>query len=167
MKKLATFSTFLLLIVGLMAQPGSSLLDFSGKVITESKKDNKVLIKLYEGNKVVSKYQTKRNGKFIMNLERNKKYTLEFAQTDYITKRIMIDTKVNPKEAASAKEFKFDVSLIKAEKGINYSSLDFPIALIEFEQVLGQFNYNKAYTERMLEEQERLVNQNLHIASVE
>lgn len=167
MKKLATFSTFLLLFVGLMAQPGSSLLDFSGKVFTETKKDNKVTIKLYEGNKVISEYQTKRNGKFVMSLERNKNYTVEFAQVNYITKRISIDTEVNPREAASAKEFKFDVSLIKEQENVNYSNLDFPIALIEFQNSMGQFNYNKTYTEKMLEEQNKLLGENLNMALID
>tara|TARA_R110002096_G_scaffold136909_7_gene289862 strand:+ start:44891 stop:45394 length:504 start_codon:yes stop_codon:yes gene_type:complete len=167
MKKIATFFLLSFLFGSLIAQNGSSLLPFSGKIFTESKKDNKVTVKLYDGNKLVSSYETKANGKFIMDLERNKKYTVEFSQTAYVTKRISIDTKVNPKEVELLKEFKFDVDLIKEEEGINYSNLDFPIALIEFEKHSGQFDYNKAYTENMLKEQERILGSDYKIAMLD
>lgn len=160
MKKIIAIAIFTLFIGSLIAQNGSSLLPFSGKVFTTCKKENRVTVKLYEGNKLISTYQTKLNGKFIMDLERNKNYTVEFSQATYLTKRISINTKINPKEAQDLKEFKFDVELIKLEEGTNYSNLDFPIALLEFDKISGQFDYNKTYTSNMLKEQEKIIGSN-------
>lgn len=167
MKKAANLFILTLLFSGLFAQSGSSLLPFSGKIFSNYSTAKNVVIKLYDGNKKISEYETKRNGKFIMDLERNKNYTVEFSKTDHVTKRIMINTHLNPVEAAAVNEFKFDVSLIEEEEGINYSSLDFPIALIEYEKVIGEFNYNKDYTENMLEEQNRLIDESSQMTAME
>jgi hypothetical protein len=158
MKKL--LSILLISTLGLtstFAGEGSSLFGFKGKVMLEDSNGKKVIVNLYDGNKKVSSYETGANGKFLLDISRNRHYTLEFVKIGYVTKRIIIDTKVNHRDAVGVKEFKFDIELFKMVPGYDYSDLDFPITILEFEKTKKEFVYNQKYTNQMLDMQDNIL----------
>lgn len=156
---------FLLAIVGNSYGQEGSIFSFAGKVFLGSDNGESVTISLYDNNKKISSYQTSKNGKFVIDAERNKHYTIQFNKEGFITKRLIIDTYVDEQYATGIKTFKFDVELIKKEEGKNYAILDFPIAIIEFLYISKEFSYNQKYTEAMLEVQDDILTSKSNIAS--
>lgn len=168
MKYLKTYFLLISIFFSFLAiGQGSSFFGFKGKVFLEDDKGCEVTISLYDGNKKISSYVTGSSGRFIVDLYKNRHYTLQFAKEDYVTKRILIDTKVlNPSDAIGVKEFKFDVSLIKEDSELDYSELDFPIAIIEFENSQREFVYNVNYTNRMLGIQDQILRGERNVAEI-
>lgn len=159
-----TFLFSLLISFSSLNAQNDLLIGFKGKVYCGDDKGEKVLVSLYDGNKKVSSYKTSGNGKFIMDLSRNRNYTVEFDKPGYVTKRVSIDTRiVNPMHYPK-KTFKFDVSLIEEKEGVDYSTLDFPMALIEFEAEEMAFDYNLEYTMKRMEEQNLLQSKGENVA---
>jgi len=146
------------------AQVGSSLFGFEGRVYLEEDKGKKVNISLYENNIKVSSYHTNYTGKFVLDIERNKHYTVIYEKEGYLAKSIIIKTHAKPNEAANVEVFKFDVILDKKESGVNYSQFDFPVTMIEFKKLLGQFDYNKEYTANMLIFHNKLLEKKINLA---
>lgn len=140
--------------LSVLAQKEESVFSFAGKVYLGTEKGEDVKISLFDNNKKISSYKTAKNAKFIIDVERNKHYTIQFEKKGYITKRLIIDTYVNERDAMGVKTFKFDVELFKEEKGKNYAILDFPIAIIEFNHISKEFSYNQKYTKSMLDVQD-------------
>lgn len=158
MKKLLNLILLSILFTNIStAGEGSSYFGFKGKVFLADDKGGKVTVSLYDGNKKISSYVTGASGKFIVDLFKDRHYTLQFSKEGYVTKRVIIDTGVNPKDALGVKEFKFDIGLIKEESDKDYSELDFPITIIEFEKSKREFVYNKKYTNYMLDVQDRVL----------
>ena len=159
------------LMVSLMnvaqAQVGSSLFGFEGRVYLDGDKGKNVSITLYDNNKKVSSYETNRSGKFFLDIERNKHYTVVFKKEGFLAKRVIIKTHAKPNEVADVEAFKFDMNLEKKEFGVNYAQLDFPVTMIEFERLKGEFDYNKEYTENMIKIQEKYLEKQTNLAATQ
>lgn len=116
-------------------------------------------IKLYCGNTVVNTFQTRKNGKFEMELDLGADYTIEVLKEGYIPKRIGINT-------ASEVDYKrmeylpygVDISLtaISNMAGVNTDVLDYPFALVSYDHNDRLFLHNEEYTEGMKVEEQRL-----------
>ena len=168
MKKGILLGSILISLMSLThAQVGSSLFGFEGRVYLEGNKGKAVSITLYDNNKKISTYETTRSGKFILDIERNKHYTVVFEKEGFLAKSVIIKTYANPNEVVDVEVFKFDMNLDKKEFGVNYSQLDFPVTMIEFERLKGEFDYNKEYTENMIELQNEYIEKQTNLAATQ
>jgi len=130
---------------------------FKGKVYTGNEKGESVQVTLFEKNREISSYETEKNGKFILDLDRNKYYVIQFSKDEFVTKRLVIDTRIAGEDYPK-NSFKFDVSLIREVEGVDYSPLDFPMAIIQYYENNSEFNYDLEYTRARVEEEKELVN---------
>jgi len=156
MKKAMILSAIIVCLVSnVNAQKNkSSLFGFEGRVYFEEykgKKGKNVDITLYDNNKKISSYQTKNSGKFLLDVERNKHYTVLFEKDGYLTKRVIIKTYAKPNELAGVGVFEFDVILKSNEEEVNNSLNDFPVSLIDFDKEKGEFSYNEDYYKSMID----------------
>jgi len=136
---------------------------FKGKVHTGPDKGDSVEVVLFEENRKMSSYETRKNGKFILDLDRNKYYVVQFSKENYVTKRIVIDTRIDGK-GYPKKKFKFDVNLIPENEDLDYSALDFPIAIIEYNRNNDVFDYDFEYTRARAKEEQELVERDPYLA---
>jgi hypothetical protein len=136
---------------------GDTLVGFDGDVYIGEAKAKDVTISLYERNDVISTYTTTKNGQFVLDLERNKYYIVEFSKKGYVTKRILIDTKIASDTLKPKDEFNFDVFLIKSKPNVDYSVLDFPMAIIQFQYNKQRFDFDPKYTRERHSEQKEFM----------
>ena len=126
-------------------------LELSGKVTALNNDDENhvVKIELIYYNKVVDSLFVKSGKKFKMYLTKNAYYTLKISKVGYIEKIITVCTelkKFDPNE--DFYKFYFDTELIPAiaNEILNQDALEFPIAIIAFDEKLGGFFINEHYT---------------------
>ncbi|MAY83373.1 MAG: hypothetical protein CMP59_04490 [Flavobacteriales bacterium] len=134
-----------------------SLIGFEGLVFLGEDRGDEVHIELFDGNHKISSYTTTGNGKFILDLERNKYYIVQFSKENYVTKRVIIDTRIYDDEVEPKEEFHFDVFLIKSRKNVDYSLLDFPIAIVQFRESKQKFEYDEKYFKARHDEQKTFI----------
>ncbi|MGD1845100.1 MAG: hypothetical protein ACFB10_06870 [Salibacteraceae bacterium] len=129
------------------SEPDSFLLNVFGFIYDKDVKIKEATVTLYDGNRIVKTIQTKKNGKFLFQLNRNRDYTIEIKKDTYVTKRVSISTKV-PHGVGWLPDFDFDTSLLKVEKfrGIDISDLDFPSALIAYDTKDKEMDFSKTYS---------------------
>jgi hypothetical protein len=124
--------------------------EFLGTVFIEDEKAKDVTVKVFEGNKCFSDYQTRSNGKFIFTGENEKHYTLQFEKEGFVTKRVIIKTFYTQGLTDVTKTYKFDISLERKMLDLDESLYDFPITIIEFDYVNNEFIFNEKYTKSRL-----------------
>jgi len=115
-------------------------------------------VHLYDHNTLVQTISPNKKGSFKARLERNKYYTLEFSMPGYYSKRIAFSTYVAD-DIVNESVFKFDVYMIANDelKGVDASTLDFPVALVSYDKKARELSYDKRYTEKVSFEHERLL----------
>lgn len=157
---------FLLLWLGGMSTLNAQNWDFTfgGKVtefVEEKQKDmalELVTIIVARGTTVVSSTSTQSNGKFKCRIPGNGDYLVTVSKPGYISKRFAINTMNVPAERTNYPfgQFDVDIELFKTYPGLDYSVLDKPIARIVYTPELEDFDYEKAYTEKIRAELEKL-----------
>jgi len=149
------FSLFVLSLLMLSVKPALAQdinkHEFIGYTFIDGKKAKDVVVKVFDDNNCFSEYETRSNGKFIFTANCEKHYTLQFEKEGYVTKRMVIKTDNTSDLEYVTKTYKFDVSLLKKEQGVDYGQYDFPIAIIELDKRNMEFTFNKKYTENRLE----------------
>src|SRR5213080_2172705 len=93
-------------------------LEVLGSVLTEGKGVEGASIKVLKGEENVDNFLSSSGGKFIINLDLNHLYTITFSKNGYITKSVLIDTKVPPEENTQIYSYKFKMELIKLPEGV-------------------------------------------------
>ena len=113
-------------------------------------------IHVYQHNTLYTSYKSNEEGYFEFNIPKNTSIVLAIEKDDYISKRIVFDTRAN---ATSKKINPFDIEIVmlKYFKGIDYNDLDFPITRVEYDPEIKDFNYVAKYTEMMLRKQEKIL----------
>jgi hypothetical protein len=126
-------------------------LEVSGNVSTkhQKKKSDRYKVELIQNNKVVES-ETVRNGQsFRFKLKKDCDYGILITKEGYVPRLINVWTEL-PQEMTSHPlfRFEFDTDMIpESEKpSLNADALDFPIAIIHFNEETGWFYYNEEYT---------------------
>lgn len=106
-----------------------------GKVVeNETLPIEGVTITVIEDEEKKSEATTTKKGRYELNLEMNKDYTIEFSKAGYVSKRISVSTE--PTSKCKVKNWETDigpsVSLFKFLSGVNYSMFKNPVAYYEF-----------------------------------
>lgn len=110
---------------------------------------------LYQENQRVDSVITKKNGKFSFYLYRNKNYTIEMITENYAPKKVAINTAM-PEDAKLYEDVEFIMEMIPMVSGVDYSELDFPVAIIEYSEKKHQMIFVSSYTKAMKLEQKKI-----------
>lgn len=106
---------------------------------------------LFRGNQQEALVTTNKGGRFVLYLEINETYAIEFRHLGYVAKRIAIDTHIpKPKPGQEFELVPIDMNITLLEKarydGAPTDDLDFPFALIKFNKKTMQFEQDADYT---------------------
>ena len=128
-----------------------------GLATSEDKPLDGAIITVFQGNEVIEWSETTSNPKhdhhFNFNLLGNSYYTIQVSKPGYVTRSIGINTKLpddfiinddNPKTT-----FDFEVDVFKAKPGVEDEFLDFPIALVKFNEEKRAFEFDSEYTRKI------------------
>jgi hypothetical protein len=115
---------------------------------SEIKLLDSTLITIYSGEVPYSEFWTNKKGKCLFKLPLDKNFKIEISKTGFVTKYIMISTKV-PNDKRDIFSFSFDVDLFEEIKGLDVSVLKQPIAKVAYNLTLEGFAYDVAYTSRI------------------
>ncbi|MEQ9186482.1 MAG: hypothetical protein RLP15_02030 [Cryomorphaceae bacterium] len=128
------------------------VLEISGVISVDDDGVEDALVELFEGNRVVDAFETKKNGKFKFTLFSNMVYTIQINKQGYYTKRISISTKV-PVDFEGFEKFQFDVGLTAKDiEKYDPALAEYPSALIAFDTKKQAFNFDKDYTKTYFDE---------------
>ena len=88
---------------------------------------------------------------FSFNLNRNSYYTIEVSKPGYVTRSVGISTTLPDNVVIGEVKFtfEFDVELFKVKKGADDYYLDFPVALIKFNDATQVFEFDSKYTKHI------------------
>jgi len=127
----------------------ATCLSLKGKIINALEGETKQCkVELLNADGVVdSMFLNKTNKFFKFKLTRDTYYAIRVTKKGYVTKLISINTSF-PADVVDICEFAFNTELIseKESENLNKDALDFPIAIIHFDDKTEQFTYNKEYT---------------------
>jgi hypothetical protein len=117
------------------------------------------IITIYQGNEVIEWSEItsdpKHDHHFNINLLGNNYYTIQVSKPGYVTRSVGINTKMpedvvinedNPKT-----KIEFEVDIFKIKKTANDELLDYPIALINYNEVKRKFEFDTEYTKKIKE----------------
>lgn len=110
---------------------------------------------LYTGNTLVDSVITKKKGKFTFHLAKDNLYTVEMTANDYAPKKISINTYM-PAGDKLYDDFEFIMEMIPMVSGVDYSELDFPVALIEYSEKKHEMIFVSSYAKAMKIEQKKI-----------
>lgn len=125
-------------------------LHITGKIdlINEPEDGNTYKVELIYFNKVLKVLEIKESKTFKFSLKRDSYYTIRISKKGYVTKLISIDTNLDPEMTDVNCKFRFDTTLMPESDATNLNpdALDFPVALIYYNENQGQFDNNNKYT---------------------
>jgi tetratricopeptide (TPR) repeat protein len=153
------FWLILILSVKTMAQPIWKL-EIDGKVEDNGKALEGAQIKILKGGSEKASLFSGSNGKFKYALEPNNDYTISVTKPGgYITKLIFISTKNVPSSEDTRdgfQPFKMEINIFKEMLGLDVSILKQPVGKIFYDESANNFQFDKAYTQSILAELEKL-----------
>ncbi|MCE3225517.1 MAG: hypothetical protein K0S32_68 [Bacteroidetes bacterium] len=126
----------------------SLCLEISGRLLkVKAVEDREYKVELVYNGEIVDSLTLKDKNEFKFNLKKNTVYGIRITKKGYVSRIISIDTSL-PQFAKAFFRFQFDTELIETafSKNLDQDALDFPIALISFNQQMGCFYYSEEYT---------------------
>ncbi|HWY36464.1 MAG TPA: hypothetical protein VNX68_17600, partial [Nitrosopumilaceae archaeon] len=125
-------------------------LELTGKLDPVSMKKGGIYsVKIILDNKVIDTVTTESNRTFKIMLDKNKNYIIKLEKDGYIPKLVSISTQLPDKvEAPQLYRFFFESYLLKQElySSLDADDVDFPVALIAYNEKCHCFQYDKKYT---------------------
>ncbi|MDP4686398.1 MAG: hypothetical protein NWS53_05840 [Salibacteraceae bacterium] len=115
-------------------------------------------VTLIQDGAEVNRVTTGKNGRFDLFLDFGHEYLIEIEKSGFVSKKLYINThNVPADEQAWGYEFGgFIIDLFKDVQGIDYSILEKPIGKVYYDEVISNFQYDKAYTKEIQEEVKEL-----------
>jgi hypothetical protein len=145
---LLSFLLFGVISLNAVNSDSSACLEIRGRLqkLKDSESDFYMVELVYNG-KVVDSMKVKDKREFKFKLNRNSVYGLRIVKKGYVPRYVSINTSL-PAYANRFFRFEFDTELIPHEesKSLNKDALDFPIAIICFNNDLKCFYYDEEYT---------------------
>lgn len=157
MKNLITISLLLLYISAFCkANENDSILikgiTTNSGIVDEYKRLDYVSINVYQNNSILTTLNSDNNGKFEFSIPVNSYITLEFKKDNFISKRILFDTRLAP-TLKKIRPFNLEITMLNDIKEINTTDMDFPITRVEYSEEAQDFIFVEQYTERMINKQ--------------
>ncbi len=128
-------------------------LELSGQVCkTEKFTQKNIRVYLIEENHVIDSLVTETGKTFKFSLQKDKWYSVRVLQPGHVTRLVSISTHI-PKDIKANPLYKFHFDLFQVmqeenDKDLN-DVLDFPVALIKYDEIKGYFDYNAFYTSQI------------------
>jgi hypothetical protein len=124
----------------------------------DSRKIKTVDLKIYENNNIYFAGNEVNIKSHVIELDYGKQFVLEFSKNGFITKRVYIDTN-KPDLSKNKYFFDMEISLLKPIEvaQMNDIELDFPIAIISYNEKKKTFIHSDYYTHQMQLEELRLL----------
>ncbi len=163
-------TSLLLLIVAITANVNISnaqeetkpgFLPVYGVITVNNSKVKEAKVNVYDGNQLVQEIPASKRGEFATDLALNKHYTFEFLAEGAVTKRIAVNTYIEKKNAPPV-PFDCFVYLVLLEQveGSDISILDFPVALVSYNEKKKQFEPQLGYSMNMMKEYNKALSAN-------
>lgn len=128
----------------------SPCLELSGRVISVPlNQGEKIQVYLIEENRVIDSLSADAETEFRFYLMKDRYYAVRIKQNGCLTRLISVSTFLPPDlRPVNAYRFHFDLYSISNDETNSELDdlLDFPIALIRYDEVKGYFDYNAHYT---------------------
>lgn len=104
-------------------------------------------IKIYCGTELITQIDSTDRKKLYFRLKRNSEYTIEVSKEGYLTRSVYFNTTL-PEDVKLKPifTFEYEVDLPRQIEGGDQTILDFPVALVTFEEKSEKFEHNKEYT---------------------
>jgi hypothetical protein len=103
---------------------------------------------LNNNNYLVASYFTDKKGKVSFQLPLDKKFKIVIQKKGYVSKIVEVNSVV-PKDVNNAFIFGADVALFEEVKNLNTDVLLKPVAIIMYDKLSGEFNYDQVYTHKV------------------
>jgi tetratricopeptide (TPR) repeat protein len=113
-------------------------------------------IDIYKNGSKFKTISVESKGKFSIVLDPGAVYKLEFTYPGHVTKRIEFDNRSLTPDQEFGGYFKFDMNLFQARDGLDVSILNKPIAKLFYNPEIGDVDFDKAYTQSIKAEIDRL-----------
>ncbi len=131
----------------------SSRFILNGKILRSDKRsDAKCKIELLFQNTVVDSSIINMNKPFKYNLKKNAWYTLRVTKEGHLPLLISFNTELKDNAVVLENTFYFETELIQLAdaKNMNQQFIDFPIGLVEFNEMTGRFETTEVFTSNYL-----------------
>ena len=128
-----------------------------GFVSNSNNKLQDVTIKVYKFNKLVTTFYSNSKAKFEFEIPKNSYITLVFEKENFISKKILFDTRTDLNVDHVNNKFDLNIMLIERIEGVDYSDLDFPATKIFFSEKEDDYTYAIKNTKSMLKKQEEIL----------
>lgn len=106
------------------------------------------VVTVYVNNSVYTQVLTTRRGKCTFKLPLDRTYTVELSKPGYISKKFEVNTKT-PSNKKDAYNFDFDMNIFEYIEGLDTKVLEKPIAIVYYNIINNQFEYDAGYTNRI------------------
>lgn len=135
----------------------ASVLEMSGYIQSNEKKIEGALVKLYQNNTIVNKILTKSNARFKFLLFSDNEYMIEVTKDGFMEERVYINTKISA-DLDDKYSFEFIIDLMNANKykNVDASSLDFPTAIIKYDDRENEYVYDKGYSQQVINDLKKM-----------
>ncbi len=129
-----------------------------GKCITNEKELPNTTVYVFEKDSLIYSFKTPYRKDFIISLPLNTEITLVFEKKGFVNKKIFIDTHtLYPEDNFTPIEM--DIEMLPFKKNVDYSALQNPVTIIRYNIESFSFEFDKEYSVKMLEEQDKIINQ--------
>lgn len=129
-----------------------------GQVHSEIGKQLPSVIEVYDNNEKIDEVHLKRNGKFKLKLAADAHYTLNYYMPLHVTKKLIVSTQGAGETVTGKKGFEFDIFLYdqKTVPSQLKDVLDFPTAMLQYDERKESLVINEAYSSFMYGEIEQI-----------
>ena len=130
-----------------IAQTETGYVEVKGKIKKNGKALPSVQIDIFENSAKIKSIKSASNGRFVLKLDFDKTYLIEFSKKDFVTKRISFDTRVEEKQYVWP--YPFTIELFEDVEGLDVSALKDPVTKIAYSKDEGDFVFDIPYTTSM------------------
>lgn len=124
-------------------------IEIDGKVLIPKNDDSKLYkIELLCHNTVVDSGLVVDSESFLLKVKKNSWYTIRITKQGYYPMIVSIDTKL-PVDNMDSHKFHFDTELISKNSKVDSESVEFPIAIISFDQNQDSFSPVREYSKNI------------------
>ena len=147
----------ILISFSIYAQGSKGYLEVVGKVKVGKKMITGADVNVYLNNSKIQSVKTVTDGKFNFKFDIDKEYIVEVSGQGLVTKKVLFETKAPDKDLIY--KYSFTVELFESYPGIDVSSLNKPVAKVNYNEDADAFDYDIAYTELMRKEIDKITTQ--------
>jgi hypothetical protein len=116
-----------------------------GQVLVDGKEADGTELILYKDNKEVSRVETDKKGRFLLQLDIDNQYTVRIQKDGFEAKMIYIDATLPP-ELVTYPDYELYANMIPSNaKHIDHFYSDFPSAIIRWNEEMGGFYHSDQY----------------------